>query len=130
MVFTCDDHDGDESDKSLAIKRCYRGRKRQVASDEALLNGGDERDNTLALKRCYNGGDESEKPLAIKRCYNGVGDDDNEDDNEDEEADDEDEDDEDEDKDDEDYDLVAKHKRPVASKSAQLIFQPLANLTL
>ena len=23
--FTCDDHDGDESDKSLAVKRCYIG---------------------------------------------------------------------------------------------------------
>ena len=59
-----------------------------------------------------------------------MGDEDNEDENEDEEEDEDEDDDEDEDKDDDDYDLIAKHKRPVASKNAQLIFPPLANLTL
>ena len=36
-AITCDDRDDDESDKSLAIKRCY--------------NGVDESDKSLAIKR-------------------------------------------------------------------------------
>ena len=45
-----DDDTNDESDESLAIKRCY--------------NDDDENGKSLTIKRCYNGGDESDKSLA------------------------------------------------------------------
>ena len=53
-LFTCDHHDDDEIDKSLAIKRCY--------------NGGDESDKSLAInaRTCF------PFPLAVESASSAI----------------------------------------------------------
>ena len=67
---SCNDNGTNDNHDS---KRPELNMKTTARSDEDD-DTNDESEKSLAIKRCNNGGDESDKSLAIKRCHNGVDD--------------------------------------------------------